>query len=62
MFGFGDFDQESPRLHINIDLDILDKALINNMAAERQVGRINYELKIRGSKGLKAASPSNVKA
>ena len=32
------------------------------MAAERQVGRINYELKIRGSKGLKAASSSKVKA
>ena len=62
VFGFGDFDQKSPRLHINIDPDILDKALINNMAVERQVGRINYELKIRGSKGLKAASSSNVKA
>ena len=32
------------------------------MAAERQVGHINYELKIRGSKGLKAASLSNVKS
>ena len=31
------------------------------MAAERQVGHINYELKIRGSKGLKAASSSNVR-
>ena len=62
VFGFGDFDQESPKLLLNIDPDILDKAPINNMAAERQVGRINYELKIRGSKGLKAASSSNVKA
>ena len=62
VFGFGDFDQESPRLLLNIDPDILDKAQINNMAAERQVGRINYELKIRGSKGLKVASSSNVKA
>ena len=35
---------------------------LNNMAAERQVGHINYEPKIRGSKGLKAASSSNVKA
>ena len=32
------------------------------MAVERQIGRINYELKIRGSMGLKAASLSNVKA
>ena len=50
------------RVLLNIDPDILDKAPINNMAAERQVGRINYELKIRGSKGLKAASSSKVKA
>ena len=32
------------------------------MAAERQVGGTNYELKIRRSKGLKVASSSNVKA
>ena len=32
------------------------------MAAERQVGRINYELKIRGNQGLDSASSSNVKA
>ena len=62
VFGFGDFDQESPRLLRNIDPDIFDKAPINNMAAKRQVGQINYELIIRGSKGLKAASSSNVKA
>ena len=62
VFGFGDFDQESSRLLLNIDPDIIDKSSINNMAAERQVGHINYELKIRGSKGLKAASLSNVKA
>ena len=53
---------KSPRLLLNIEADILDKVSINNMAAERQVGRINYELKIRGSKGLKAASSSKVKA
>ena len=35
VFGFGDFDQESPRLLLNIDPNILDKAPINNMAAER---------------------------
>ena len=53
---------KSPRLLLNIEADILDKVSINNMAAERQVGRINYELKIRGCKGLKAASSSKVKA
>ena len=62
VFGFGNFDQESSRLLLNIDPDIIDKAPINNMAAERQVGHINYELKIRRSKGLKAASLSNVKS
>ena len=62
VFGFGNFDQESSRLLLNIDPDIIDKAPINSMAAERQVGHINYELKIRGSKGLKAASLSNVKS
>ena len=60
VFDFKDLDQESPRLLLNIDTDILDKAPIN-MAAEKQVGRINHELKVRGSKGLKAASSSNVK-
>ena len=53
VFGFGDFNQESPRLLLNIDPDILDKAPINNKAAERQVGRINYELKIRGKNSSK---------
>ena len=62
VFGFRHFDQESPRLLLNIDPDILGKAPINNMASERQVGGTNYELKIRRSKGLKAASSSNVKA
>ena len=38
VFCFGDFDQENPKLLPNIDPD-------NNMAAERQVGSINYELK-----------------
>ena len=53
VFGFGDFDQKSARLLLNIDPDILDKAPINNMAAERQVGRINYELNIRGKNSSK---------
>ena len=35
VFGFRDFDQESPRLLFNIDPNILDKAPINNMAEER---------------------------
>jgi hypothetical protein len=32
------------------------------MAAEWQVGRFNYERKIRGTQGIKSALSSNVKA
>ena len=41
-------------------MDILDKAPTGNIDAERQVGRVNYELSIRGTKNLKAASASSV--
>ena len=43
-------------------MDILDKAPTGNIDAERQVGRVNYELSIRGTKNLKAASASSVKS
>ena len=62
VFGFGDYNQNSTKLLLNIDPGVLDKAPINNMDAERRKGRINYELKIRGTRGLKSASSSNVKA
>ena len=38
----------------------LANAPINNLDAERSVGAINYELKIRGAKNLKTASTSHV--
>ncbi len=34
----------------------------NNLDPERSVGSINYELKIRGAKQLKAASSAHVKS
>ena len=42
VFGFGNFDPASPKLLFNFNRDLLENALINSMAAERQVGRINY--------------------
>lgn len=38
----------------------LRNAPINNLDAERSVGSINYELKIRGAKNLKSASAAHV--
>jgi len=62
VFRFGNFDQGNPKLLVNLDPIRLENASINNMAAERQVGRINYEIKIQDSKGFECTSSSNVKA
>ena len=43
------------------DVDKLNKAPINNLDCERVVGSVNYELGIRGSTELKAASSALVK-
>ena len=43
-----------------MDEDKLKNAPINNLDAERSVGSINYELKIRGSKNLTTASKNHV--
>ena len=53
---------DSPLLVSKKDQTKLLKAPINNLAAERHVGSVNYELKIRGAKQLTAASDSIVKA
>ena len=62
VFGFGSFDPDSSMLVSKKDQVKLMKAPINNLAAERHVGSVNYELKIRGGRQLKAASDSVVKA
>ena len=43
-----------------MDAEKLANAPINNLDAERSVGAINYELKIRGAKNLETASTSHV--
>lgn len=62
VFGFGNFDPESTLLVSKKDQSKLLKAPINNLDSERHVGSVNYELKIRGGKQLKAAGDSIVKA
>ena len=56
VLGFEDFDKNSPRLVTKIDPEKLKEAPINNIPSEQAVGRINYELGIRGRKELDAAS------
>ena len=46
----------------NKNTDVLNKAPVSNMDAERQIGKINFELSIRGAKELPAESSSVVKS
>ena len=62
VFGFGTFDPNSSLLVSKKNQNQLLKAPINNLSAERHVGSINYELKIRGAQQLKSASDTVVKA
>ena len=62
VFGFGKFDPDSSLLVSKKDQTKLLKAPINNFAAERHVGSVNYELKVRGAKQLTATCDSIVKA
>ena len=62
MFEFGDNPDSLFAMKISdYDQEKLKSAPISNLDAERSVGAINYELKIRGNKELKAASASHVK-
>ena len=56
IFGFGDYDENSPNLVTAMDIDQLNKAPINNMDSERCVGAVNFELGVRGRNELDAAS------
>ena len=61
-FQFGDKQDAACSMKIaNYDQEKLKDAPISNLSAERSVGAINYELKIRGNKELKAASACHVK-
>ena len=61
VFGFGEYDKNSPKLLLNKHIKVLNQAPISNMDAERQVGRVNYELSVRGQKELEVASSAIVK-
>ena len=61
VFGFGSYDPNSSKLVTKYDLSILNQAPINNLDAERAVGSINYELRLRGATELEAVSNSFVK-
>ena len=59
VFSFGNH-KETELTVASMDENKLNSAPINNLDAERSVGYINYELKIRGAKNLKTASAAHV--
>ena len=62
MFQFGESaDKDCSMKVADFDKNKLKGAPISNLAAERSVGSISYELTVRGSKELKAASSAHVK-
>ena len=61
VFGFGNYDPESPHLISKHDMSQLIQAPINTIAAEQTVGSSNYERKLRGPHQLAKASASIVK-
>jgi hypothetical protein len=56
VFGFGDYDESSPKLVTAMNTEQLKRAPINNIPSEWCVGSINYELGVRGRNELDAAS------
>ena len=62
IFGFGDYNESSPNLLSQMDANKLEEAPVHNLAAERSVGFVNYELSRRGAKQLASASAAQVKA
>ena len=59
VFSFGNHEETELTLSA-MDQEKLKTAPINNLDAERSVGSVNYELKIRGAKNLKTVSSSHV--
>ena len=64
MFEFGGMDsgEKSTMIIKNFDQEKLQTAPVHNIDSERAVGSVNYGLKIRGNKQIKAVSSSMVKA
>ena len=59
---FGNFDPARQKLFINLNTGPQENAAINDVAAESQVGCVNYELKNTSNQSLDCVSSSNVKA
>ena len=57
-----DFDPARQKLFIDLNLGLRENASINDMAAESQVGCINYELQNTSNQSIDCTSSSNVKA
>lgn len=62
IFSFGECDQAAEYSVEHMDSEKLEKAPVHNLAAERSVGFVNYELSRRGAKQLGSASAAQVKA
>jgi hypothetical protein len=62
IFSFGNYDQSAKHSLSHMDAEKLEQAPVHNLAAERSVGFVNYELSRRGAKQLASASAAQVKA
>lgn len=63
MFEFGNSAKDESTMKIkNMNQEKLEMAPVHNLDSERAVGSVNYGLKVRGAKELKAVSSSLVKA
>ena len=56
IFSCGNCDESTKHSVSHMDTQKLEKAPIHNLAAERSVGFVNYELSTRGVKQLGSAS------
>ena len=52
--------EENPMRIKNLNQEKLEMAPVHNLDSERSVGAINYGLKVRGAKEIKAVSSSMV--
>ena len=66
LFDFGGVnnnkENDNPMKIKNLDQEKLENAPVHNLDSERAVGSVNYGLKVRGAKEIKAVSSSLVKA
>ena len=62
IFSFGNCDKTAKYSVSHMNKEKLEKAPIHNLAAERSVGFVNYELSTRVAKQLASASSAQVKA